>query len=175
MLLIGARVALLARLAAALRTIGIGAEIAADAAGVPAEELRTYGAVVFGRAVPEGTRDGVRAAFEGAGVDIAYVDGVVPVVPLLVARIEGALDRSPAGQRRLARVEVTGDAVVAEVTSACRVRLTAYRLDRLQRTRVHEVLDEVLEPGEHRFPLPGKARHVVARTPDSVTVAVPRP
>ncbi|MFH8791400.1 oxidoreductase [Streptomyces sp. NPDC017941] len=174
-LLIGARVALLARLAAALRTIGVGAEIAADAAGVPAEELRTYGAVAFGRAVEERVRAAVRAAFEGAGADVAYVDCLVPVVPLLVARIEGALDRTPAGQRRLTRLEVTGDAVVAEVASACRVRLTAYRLGRLHRTRVHAVLDQVLEPGEHRFPLPDKARHVVARTPDSVTVAAPRP
>ncbi|KUF14396.1 hypothetical protein [Streptomyces silvensis] len=173
-LLIGARVALLAKLAAALRTIGVGAEIAADAAGVPAEELRTYGAVAFGHAVPQRTRDEVRAAFEGAGADIVCVEGRVPVVPLLVAQIEQALDRGPAEHRRLTRLEVAGDAVVAEVTSACRVRLTAYRLDRLRRTRVHEVLDEVLPPGEHRFRLPGKARHVVARTPDSVRVAVPR-
>ncbi|GHC74261.1 oxidoreductase [Streptomyces flavofungini] len=170
-LLIGARVALNAKLAAALRTIGIGAEIAADATGVPAEELRTYGAVAFAREVPARTRDGVRASFEGAGVDVAYVDGLAPIVPLLVAQIEYALDRSPLAQRRLTRLSVAGDSVVTEVTSTCRVRLTVYRLDRLYRTRVHEVLDEVLEPGEHRVALPGRARHVVARTPDSVLVS----
>lgn len=170
-LLIGARVALNAKLAAALRTIGIGAEIAADATGVPAEELRTYGAVAFAREVPARTRDGVRASFEGAGVDVAYVDGLAPIVPLLVAQIEYALDRSPLAQRRLTRLAVAGDSVVTEVTSTCRVRLTVYRLDRLYRTRVHEVLDEVLEPGEHRVALPDRARYVVARTPDSVLVS----
>lgn len=60
-LLIGARVALLAKLAAALRVIGIGADIARDATGVPADELRAYGAVVFGRAVPEAERAAVRS------------------------------------------------------------------------------------------------------------------
>lgn len=174
-LLIGARVALLAKLAAALRMIGIGAEIAADASGVPAEELRTYGAVAFGRAVPERMRDGVRAAFEGAGVEVRYVDGFAPVVPLLVAQIEYALDRSPLAQRRLTRLTVAGGAAVTEVTSSCRVRLTAYRVDRLLRTRVHEVLDEVLAPGEHRVALPGKSQFVVARTPDSVLVSAVSP
>ncbi|MEI5097452.1 oxidoreductase [Streptomyces sp. PmtG] len=170
-LLIGARVALLAKLAAALRTIGIGAEIAADAVGVPAEELRTYGAVAFGRSVPERVRDAVRGSFERAGVDVAYVDGLAPIVPLLVAQIEYALDRGPLARRRLARLAVTDGAAVTEVTSPCRVRLTAYRVDRLRRTRIHEVFDEVLEPGEHRVPLPGGAPYVVARTPDAVLVA----
>ncbi|MFF9898189.1 oxidoreductase [Streptomyces longispororuber] len=174
-LLIGARVALLARLAAALRGIGIGAEIAADAADVPAEELRTYGAVVFGRAVPERVRQGVLDAFERAGVEAARVDGLAPIVPLLVAQTECALDRGAVRRRRLARLAVADGAAVAEVTSPCRVRLTAYRVDRLRRTRVHEVLDEVLEPGEHRLPLPGGAPYVVARTSDSVLVAAAAP
>ncbi|MFD9910228.1 oxidoreductase [Streptomyces sp. NPDC059063] len=170
-LLIGARVALLAKLAAALRQIGIGAEIAADATGVPPEELRTYGAVAFGPAVPEGVRGSVRASFEGAGVDVAYVDGLAPIVPLLVAQIEHALERGPSEQRRLARLTVTDGTAVTEVTSPCRVRLTAYRRDRLRRTRVHEVFDEVLEPGERRTPLPGRAMYVVARSPGRVLTA----
>ncbi|MGA4845420.1 oxidoreductase [Streptomyces sp. G5(2025)] len=173
-LLIGARVALLARLAAALRTIGIGAEIAADAAGVPPEELRTYGAVAFGRAVPDTTRQSVRAAFDQAEVEVAYVDGLAPIVPLLVAQIEHALDRSPQEQRRLTALAACREAARLEVTSTCRVQLTAYRMDRLSRTHVHEVFDEVLEPGEHRVPLTPKATkgtsYVVARTATSVLV-----
>lgn len=66
-LLIGARVAVLAKLAAALRAIGIGADIAHDATGVSAEELRTYGVVAFGRAVGEADRGAVRLAFQRAG------------------------------------------------------------------------------------------------------------
>lgn len=174
-LLIGARVAVLAKLAAALRTIGVGAEIAADAAGVPPDELRTYGAVAFGRSVPAKTRDGVRAAFEGAGLRVAYVDGLAPIIPLLVAQIEHALDRSPLQLRRLTRLAAAEGSADVEITSTCRVQLTAYRLDRLSRTQVHEVFDGILEPGEHRVDLDAKATKgesfVVARTTDSVLTA----
>ncbi|WP_030191068.1 hypothetical protein [Streptomyces violaceorubidus] len=172
-LLIGARVALLARLAAALRTIGIGADITEDARDVPADELRSYGAVAFGRAVTEDRRASVRRAFADAGVDVRPVDGLAPIVPVLVAQIEHALDRGPAERRRLTRLGASAAADV-EVTSPCRVRLTAYRLDRLHRTHVHEVFDGVLAPGDHRLPLDAGAvkgeAFVVARAPGSVLV-----
>ncbi|MEU7645254.1 oxidoreductase [Streptomyces huasconensis] len=178
-LLIGARVALLAKLAAALRTIGIGAEIAADAADVPPDELRTYGAVAFGRKVTDETRQSVRAAFDQARAEVAYVDGLAPIVPLLVAQIEHALDRSPQEQRRLTALAACREAARLEVTSTCRVQLTAYRMDRLSRTHVHEVFDEILEPGEHRVPLTPKATkgnsYVVARTSTSVLVTPTTP
>ncbi|GAA1361102.1 oxidoreductase [Streptomyces beijiangensis] len=173
-LLIGARVAVLARLAAALRTIGIGAEIAADTAFVPPEELRTYGAVIFGKAVRERERAAVRQAFSSAGADVAYVDGLAPVIPLLVAQIEHALDRGPLGRRLTGLLVAEGEASV-EVTSACRVRLTAYRIDRLNRVHTQEVFDAVLEPGTHRIPLDARAAKggsfVVARTTGSVLTA----
>ncbi|WP_411099543.1 oxidoreductase [Streptomyces sp. x-45] len=173
-LLIGARVALLARLAAALRTIGIGADITEDAREVPADELRTYGAVAFGRTVTEDRRASVRRAFADAGVEVTHVDGLAPIVPVLVAQIEHALDRGPAERHRLTRLTASAAAADVEVTSPCRVRLTAYRLDRLHRIHVHEVFDGVLEPGGHRLDLAAGAvkgeAYLVARTPGSVLV-----
>ncbi|MGW1212676.1 oxidoreductase [Streptomyces sp. NPDC002499] len=173
-LLIGARVALLAKLAAALRIIGIGADIAHDTNDVHTDELRSYGAVAFGRAVTEQERASVRHAFEQAGVDVAYVDGLAPIVPLLVAQIEHALDRSPVELRRLTRLVAADGEAGVEVTSSCRVSLTAYRLDRLYRAHAHEVFDGVLEPGRHRIALDAKAvkgqSFVVARTAGSVLV-----
>ncbi|MFD8232296.1 oxidoreductase [Streptomyces sp. NPDC059696] len=178
-LLIGARVAVLARLAAALRTIGVGADIAQDADGVPADELRGYGAVVHGHAAGERERAAVRRAFERAGVPVAHVDGLAPIVPLLVAQIEHALDRSPADRRRLTGLTAADGTADVEVTSTCRVTLTAYRLDRLSRTHTHEVFDGVLEPGRHRVALDTKAvrgrSFVVARTSGSVLVAAVTP
>ncbi|MFI0235657.1 oxidoreductase [Streptomyces sp. NPDC016845] len=173
-LLIGARVAVLAKLAAALRGIGIGAEITQDASGVTPEELHTYGAVAFGRAVEEERRRAVRHQFERVGAHPAYVDGLAPVVPLLVAQIEAALDHGPKEQRRLVRLVAADGAAEIETTSPCRVRLTAYRLDRLHRTRTHELLDEVLAPGTYRIPLDRRAAggesFLVARTTGSVLV-----
>ncbi|MEU0072283.1 oxidoreductase [Streptomyces sp. NPDC006332] len=173
-LLIGARVALPAKLAAALRTIGIGADITRDAHDVPAEELRAYGAVAFGRGITQEERAAVRHSFDQAGVEVAYVDGLAPIVPLLVAQIEHALDRSPTERRRLTRLVAADGEAGVEVTSPCRVRLTAYRLDRLNRTHTHELFDGVLEPGRHRIALDPKAvkgeSFVVARTSGSVLV-----
>ncbi|MGP4047048.1 oxidoreductase [Streptomyces sp. 2A115] len=173
-LLIGARAAVLAKLAAALRIIGIGAEITRDAADVPADELRTYGAVAFGRAVTEQERAVVRQSFDRAGVDVAYVEGMAPIIPLLVAQIEHALDRSPQEQRRLTRLVAADGEAGVEVTSTCRVQLTAYRLDRLYRTHMYEVFDGVLEAGRHRLPLDTKATKgesfIVARTSGGVLV-----
>lgn len=174
-LLIGARVAVLARLAAALRTIGVGADITQDASGVPPEELRTYGVVAFGRAVEEAQRGAVRREFERAGADVAYVDGYAPIIPLLVAQIESALDRVPPAQRRLTRLVAADGEAGVEVTSTCRVRITAYRLDRLYRTHTHDVFDATLPPGRHRISLDPRATRpqsfLVARTTGSVLVA----
>ncbi|MFJ6631903.1 oxidoreductase [Streptomyces sp. NPDC091376] len=174
-LLIGARVAVLARLAAALRTIGIGADITHDASTVPADELRAYGAVAFGPAIGVPERAAVRAAFASAGVDVAYIDGLPPVIPLLVAQVEHALDRGPVERRRLTGLTATGDEASVTVTSACRVQLLAYRLDRLHRTHTRHVFDGMLEPGTHRIPLDGRAvkgqSFVVARATGGVLVA----
>ncbi|MFF7639386.1 oxidoreductase [Streptomyces canus] len=173
-LLIGARVAVLAKLAAALRTIGIGADITREVGEVPADELRGYGAVAFGREVTEEERAAVRRSFARAGVEVAYVDGLAPIVPLLVAQMEHALDRRPLEQRRLTRLVAADGEAGVEVTSPCRVRLTAYRLDRLYRTHAQEVFDGVLEAGRHRIALDAKAvrgeAFVVARTSGSVLV-----
>lgn len=174
-LLIGARVAVLAKLAAALRTIGIGADIAEDTVAVPPDELRAYGAVVFGRAVGEERRTAVKESFAQADADVAYVDGLAPVIPLLVAQTEQALDRSPAERRRLTRLTVTDGAATVEVTSTCRVQLVAYRPGRLHRSRTQELFDGLLEPGTHRIPLEAptaKGRSfLVARTMGGVLVA----
>ena len=174
-LLIGARVAVLAKLAAALRTIGIGADITRDATDVPADELRNYGAVAFGRAVGEEERAAVRRSFERASVEVAYVEGLAPIVPLLVAQMEHALDRSPRELRRLTHLVAADKEAEIEVTSTCRVQLTAYRLDRLYRTHAQEVFDGVLDAGRHRLALDAKAvrgeSFIVARTSGSVLVA----
>ncbi|MEU1924687.1 oxidoreductase [Streptomyces albogriseolus] len=178
-LLIGARVALLARLAAALRTIGIGADTTQSADGVPAGELRSYGAVLFGRSAPARERDAVRRALAGAGADVPCVDALAPVVPLLVAQTEQALEAGRDDHRRLTDLTAAGGAAEFEVVSACRVRLTAHRVDRLSRAHSRDLFDAVLEPGRHRVPLDPPAvkgeAYLVARTAGTVLVTAVRP
>ena len=84
------------------------------------------------------------------------------------------MDRSPADRRRLTGLTATDAGADVEVTSTCRVTLTAYRLDRLSRTHTHEIFDGVLDAGRHRVALDAKAvrgrSFVVARTSGSVLV-----
>lgn len=172
-LLIGQRAAVLARLAAALRRIGIGAEITLDAVGALAEELRKYRAVVFGRTVGQEERDAVRDAFAAARSQAVLVTALAPIVPVLVAQVEQALERTPR-DRRLVGLTADGGEAVVEVASECRVRLVAHRLDRLSRTRAQELFDAPVEPGIHRIPLAARAvrgqSFVVARTSDVALV-----
>ncbi|MCP9208202.1 oxidoreductase [Streptomyces cucumeris] len=174
-LLIGRRAAVLAKLAAALRRIGIGAEITLDAAGAHPDELRRYGAVVFGPTVPQIERDAVRDAFAEARSDAVFVTDPGPVVPLLVAQVEQALDRTPRQHRRLLCLTVRGGEALVEIASECRVRLVSHRVDRLARPHSHDLFDDVLAPGRHRFALPARAvrgtAFVVARTGDAVLTA----
>ncbi|MFH9419575.1 oxidoreductase [Streptomyces sp. NPDC017529] len=174
-LLVGQRVALPARLAAALRGIGIGAEISRDAAGASPDELRSYGAVAFGSAMGEAERAAVRAAFAAAGSSAVFVDLPVPVVPLLVALVEQALDRCPQDQRLLLRLAAVRGEVTLAAAAPCRVRVTAYRLDRLSRTRTAELFAGQVAAGTHRLAVDagatkGKA-YVVARSGGSVLAA----
>ncbi|WP_261675987.1 oxidoreductase [Streptomyces lusitanus] len=178
-LLVGPRVAQLARPAAALRAVGIGADVTQSADGVPADELRSYGAVLFGRAVPARERDAVRRALAGAGADVPCVDALAPVVPLLVAQAEQALEAGRDDRRRLTDLTVADGAAEFEVVSACRVRLTAHRVDRLSRARSRDLFDALLGPGRHRVPLDPPAvrgeAYLVARTAGTVLVTAVRP
>ncbi|GAA3486748.1 oxidoreductase [Streptomyces cremeus] len=171
-LLIGSRVAVLAKLAAALRTINIGAEIAADADRVPPTEIRTYAAVLFGASIAEHEKAAVRAAFGRAGAEPAYLDGLAPLVPVLVAQVEHALDPTPPEQRRLVRLVAADGEAGVEVASTCRVQLYAYRQDRLHRTHGRLVFEGLLEPGGHRIALDERATrgpsYLIARTLGSV-------
>ncbi|MFI9389412.1 oxidoreductase [Streptomyces bauhiniae] len=172
-LLVGPRVGLLAKLAAALRGIGIGADITPDATDIPAGELAGYGAALTGPTVPEDERDALRAALARTGT--VLVDAPAAVVPVLVAQLQQALDRAPAERRRLTALTATPYAAEIDVTAPGRVQLTAYRVDRLRRTHARTVLDAVLGPGHHRLPLdPRTVRgeaYLVARTSGGVLVA----
>ncbi|GAA0902040.1 MULTISPECIES: oxidoreductase [Streptomyces violaceusniger group] len=175
-LLIGPRAAVLAKLAAALRRIGIGAEITLDAAGAHADELRKYGAVVFGRTVGQDERDAVRDAFAAARSDAVCVTALAPIVPLLVAQVVQALDRTPHDRRRLLGLTTVagGAEAVVEAAATCRVALAAHRLNRLSRPHARELFDAVLDPGTHHIPLDPRAlrgrSYLVARTNEAVRV-----
>ena len=152
-LLIGKRAAVLTRLQAALREIGIEADLTQDTRNAERDQLRKYAAVAFGRAVGESDRARMRDAFRAASPDVRFVDGLAPITALLVAQFEQALDRRPEDDRRLRSATVSDGQFELELRAEAQVRVTLYRLTRLYRTRTDVVLDERLQPGTHKVGL----------------------
>jgi hypothetical protein len=174
-LLIGKRAKVLVRLQDPLREVSIDAELTQDLTGAGIGDQGEYAAVAFGRGVNDKDRARMKAAFSAANRDVALVDGLAPITPLLVAQFEEALGRRPKEERRIAEVTVSGGRVVLDVRSDCRVRITSQRLDRLYRTHTEQAFDGRLAPGTHAIQLSrrlARARDafVVARTDDEVHV-----
>ena len=184
MLLIGKRTSVLTRLTAALEAQGITADLVHDIpaggpdnlGGLGAAGAR-YGVVAFGRAVRAADRERLRKSFADADPDVVFVDGYAPIIALLVAQFEQALDRRPLGQRTIMDAAVRDGIVDVELRGPCRLRITAYRLDALYRTHEKTLLDRDVEPGTHSAALgPRAARSrnafVVIRAGDE-TAALP--
>jgi len=155
-LLIGKRAAVLTRLQAALRDIGIEADLTRDVSGADRGELRQYAAVAFDRAVGEEDRSRMKEAFRAANPNVVYVDGFAPITPLLVAQFEEALDRRPKTERKIAAVARANARIEIELRAPVRVQVTVYRLTRLYRTRTARLLDEQLQSGRRRVELPAR-------------------
>ena len=102
--------------------------------------------------------------------------GYAPITDLLVAQFEQALDRRPLGRRTIVDASVRGGIVDLELRSACRLRITVYRLDALYRTHTRELFDRQVEPGTHSAALDARSARsrnafVVIRADDE-TVAL---
>lgn len=161
-LLIGKRAAVLTRLQEALRESSIEADLTQDTAHADQSELCEYDAVAFGRAVGEQDRARIKEAFRAANPTVAFVDGLPPITPLLVAQFEQALDRRPEDEPRLGDVTVSEGRIQFELRSQVRVRVAVYRLTRLYRTRT----EQLLAPGIHTVDL----RPRIARAKEAFAV-----
>jgi hypothetical protein len=176
-LLIGRRASVLTRLAEALRERGIEAEQSRDVSGARLAENAGYQVVAFGRAVREPDRSRIREGFAAANPEVVFVDGYAPIIPLLVAQFEQALDRRPRGRRLLVDASVRDGLVDLELRNACRLEITSYRLDALYRTHERTVFAREVDAGPHTATLDArtaraKQAFVVIRAGDE-TAALP--
>jgi hypothetical protein len=175
-LLIGRRASVLTKLVAALAARDIEADVVHDAGyeAIRGEADRAgggYGVVAFGRAVKATDRARLRESFTDADPDVVFVDGYAPIIPLLVAQFEQALDRRPLGRRAIVDAAVRGGVVDVELRIPCRLRIIAYRLDALYRTHEKTLFDREVEAGAHSAafgPRAGRSRNtfVVIRAGD---------
>lgn len=180
MLLIGKRASVLTRLAEALGAQGIEAEQAQDLDGARVERRHGhdgYAAVAFGRAVREADRARMRTAFTAANPEVVFVDGYAPIIPLLVAQFEQALDLRPRTARLLVDAAVREGIVDLELRRRARLRITSYRLGALHRAHERPVFDRDAEAGAHSAALDARTARsnsafVVIRAGDE-TAALP--
>lgn len=176
-LLIGKRAGVLTRLAAALQDQGIEADRLQNLTGTGVDPGAGYRAVAFGRAVKPADRERLRRVFTDADPDVVFVDGYAPIIELLVAQFEQALDRRPLSRRAIVDAAVRDGLVDLELRSPCRLRITSFRLDPLYRTHRRDLFDRQVEPGPHSAALDARAAKssnafIVIRA-DTETVALP--
>ena len=147
MLLIGKRASVLTRLAEALGAQGLEADCVDEPPRAATDG--SYDVVAFGRAVKATDRERVRKSLSDSDPDVVFVDGYAPIIPLLVAQFEQALDRRPLGRRAIVDAAVRGGIVDIELRVPCRLRITVYRLDTFYRTHEKTLFDREVEAGAH--------------------------
>lgn len=169
---------MLTRLAEALTAKGIETEQCQDVAGADVPSARGgYGVVAFGRSVKAADRERLRKEFAQTDPDVVFVDGYAPIVPLLVAQFEQALDRRPLGRRVIVDAAVRGGIVDVELRSPCRLRIVSYRPVAFHRMQVRTVFDQDVVTGAHSAALGARTARshnafVVIRAAEE-TIALP--
>jgi hypothetical protein len=175
-LLIGKRASVRTRLAAALGARGVETDQVNDvrqvtAGGADGRLGGGYSVVGFCRSVKAADRERLRGFLTEADSDLVFVDGYAPVIPLLVAQFEQALDRRPLGRRAIVDASVRGGIVDVDLRVPGRLRITAHWLDALHWTHEKSLFDREVEAGAHSAALGwrvGRARNafVVIRAGD---------
>jgi hypothetical protein len=97
-----------------------------------------------------------------------FVDGLAPVIPLLVAQVESAFSSRNRDSGVLERVTASDGELTITVRDDCDLEVTLYRLDRLYRTHRDVLLSQRVSAGTRSVPLGGwatrrGAKHAVVR------------
>jgi hypothetical protein len=167
-LVVGRGRQVLSRLREALAETGVEAVTTDDADR--AERLVAEGGfavVAAGRGIAPAARARLADAVRARTPPGVYVAGLGPVVPVLVAQIRGALDRTAPAARRLAGVRPERDSVQVDVRLPGPVRVTAYRLGPDHQVVTEQLLDSHLGAGLHDVGLGG-----IGEEPGEVFVVV---
>ncbi|MCX6214863.1 hypothetical protein [Spirosoma sp.] len=116
--------------------------------------------IAFGRGVDEATNASLKANFSAQNPDVVFVDGLAPVVPLLVKQIKQALVSNQTSAKKLIKFtcQQTEQLVVqVTVTAACQLTIDLYRLDAVHTTHQQTLVSSFVMAGNHTFRLNEKA------------------
>ena len=154
-LLSGRNPAVLANLSSALT--GEGFEV--QTTGLVKQASKQFDAVdfdliAFGRGVDEETKAVLKADFSTKKPAIHFVDGLAPIIPLLVKQIKQALADTPVENKALLKfTRQPADDLLIEVTVtvACQLSITLYQLDAVHQTEQKTLVSEFIVAGNHTF------------------------
>ena len=96
----------------------------------------------------------LRAAFSAQNEQVIFVDGLAPVIPLLVKQLKIALLGASARENILTHFsykQADPSYVHIMVTTDCRLIITLYQLDAIHTTQIETLVSESVTAGEHKF------------------------
>ncbi|MBD2756967.1 hypothetical protein [Spirosoma validum] len=156
-LLIGRNPTVLAHLALALTEEGLFVQ---TTSAVEEASLNFDGAdfdlVAFGRGVDEATNALLKAAFSDQNSNLLFVDGLAPVIPLLVKQIKVAFSDQQTQKLVTEFVCIQTDCSQVRITvkANCQLTICLYELDATHTTQQKTLVDESVSGGSHTFSLP---------------------
>jgi hypothetical protein len=154
-LLIGRNPAVLANLSSALMDEGFEVQTTGlDEQKSQEVDAVDYDLIAFGRGIDEETKAVLKAQFLTKKPTVHLVDGLAPVIPLLVKQIKQTLSDTPVLNKALIKfTRLPADDLLIEVTVtvACQLSITLYQLDVVHRTEQKMLVSEFIVAGNHTF------------------------
>ena len=113
-----------------------------------------FDVVAFGRGLNEATNASLRTSFLEQNPQIRFVNGLAPVIPLLVRQIKLALSESQVREKQLANFSYQQTdklSIQVDVLSSCQLTIDLYQLDAGHHTHKKTLVDEFVMAGKHAF------------------------
>jgi hypothetical protein len=154
-LLIGRNPTVLAELGQALRSEGFAVQTT-DLVEKASQDFNAanFDLIAFGRGVDEETKAFLKASFRTQHASIYFVDGLAPIIPLLVKQIKETLQAKPADEKLLTYFgcDLSETLTISiALREACQVAVDFYQLDAVHNTRQDTLISTYLQAGNYQF------------------------
>jgi len=116
---------------------------------------RDFDLIAFGRGVDELTSQRLKHHFLVQNPEMLFVDGLVPIIPLLVKQIMVALATPSSRAENLTcfGYDACEGIVLVAVDVACQLAVDLYQLDASYSTHQYTLVSERVNAGEYAFPV----------------------
>lgn len=156
-LLIGRNPAILTNLASALAEEGLVVKTTNRVEQASQDfNAADFAVIAFGRGVDAATNAALRASFSDQNPAIRFVDGLAPVIPLLVKQIKLALSDRQVTEQILTDFsyeDTNPPRIHITATAPCQVSIDLYQLDTVHHTQQKTFVSEFVTAGNHTFPM----------------------